>query len=114
MPSGGPRNGRPDGSNRSAGGRFFEAASSNGSTNQFGSRCMGTDALRPLTLIVQTSFLVPKSAGTLIVTTPQPRRGSKCVGCPRSGPPGSTLLLGPIGTSTASFALRLKYPSRNV
>ena len=79
-----------------------------------GSRCIGTDAFRPLALTVQTSFFVPKSAGTLMVNTPQPRRGSKCVGCPRSGPPGSTLLLGPTGTSIASLVFRLKYPTRSV
>ena len=46
--------------------------------------------------------------GTFNTNTPHWRPTSKCVGWPWSGSPGSMRLLGPIGISSASFALRLK------
>ena len=52
-------------------------------------------------------FSLPKSFGTLIANTPQPRRTWKYVGWPMSGPPGSTRLFGPTGMSSVCFWLRL-------
>jgi hypothetical protein len=43
----------------------------------------------------------------VMVNTPHWRPGRKCVGWPRSGPPGSIRLLGPIGISSSSRWLRL-------
>jgi hypothetical protein len=87
---------------------FFTAGSSNGLTTHSGSRWNGTEAFCPFAISVQTSLLLPKSFGTVIVKTPQARRVWKDVGWPRSGPPGSMRLFGPTGISSVSFRLRLK------
>ena len=55
MPSGGPSNGWPPGSNRIEGGWFLLAASWSGSTYQFGSVCIGTDAVWSLVTSVQVN-----------------------------------------------------------
>src|SRR5205814_8220150 len=71
-------------------------------------------AIWPFAISVQVILLLPKSAGTLTANSPYCRPVRKCVGCARSGPPGSMWLSGPIRMSSSSFWLRLKYPSRRL
>src|SRR5262249_5890842 len=71
------------------GGVLPTAASVRGDTSQSVLRVAGMDVICPLTLSVHVNFFWPKSAGTLMVKTPQSRPVMKCVGWPRSGPPGS-------------------------
>ena len=63
----------------------------------------------PLTTIVHVSrSFVENAFGTRTRNMPVLRPGSKCVGWPMSGPPGSMRLFGPIGTSIARDMLRLR------
>src|SRR6266851_1133438 len=107
MPRGGPVNVGPPGWNLSVGGVFPIAGSLNGEISYGGFNENGTAVVWPLAVIVQVSFLLPKSFGTVIVKTPHSRRGTKIVGCPWSGPPGSMRLLGPTGISRVCFRFRL-------
>ena len=70
-------------------------ASTNGESSQSGSRLPGVDIACPLATRVHVSFSLPKLLGTVMVNMPHCRFGRKCVGCPRSGPPGSVRLSGP-------------------
>ena len=72
----------------------------NGSTKYCGLSHTVTALVRLFAVSVHVIFCVPKSFGTVMANTPYCRRGRKCVGWPRSGPPGSMRLFGPIGTSS--------------
>jgi hypothetical protein len=67
----------------------------------------------PLVVSVQiiSSFSV-KDFGARTLKMNRLRRGRKCVGWPRSGPPGSIILSGPTGTSISSSQFRFMYPKR--
>src|SRR2546421_8139817 len=88
IPRGGPVNAGPSGWNLMTGGVLPTPASLYGSTTQRGFKLIGIDVVLPFAVIVQINFLSPKSFGTVIVKTPHCRLGRKCVGWPRSGPPG--------------------------
>src|SRR6266446_3930362 len=66
---------------RASGGCFpsslSHTVSGRGSATQRGFRCIGTDVVCPLAVMVHVSLLSPKSFGTIIVKTPHWRRGRK-------------------------------------
>ena len=67
----------------------------------------------PFVVRVQmSSSLSVKPPGTATRKTKRLRRGRKCAGCPRSGPPRLKLLSGPTGTSISPSELRFIYPKR--
>src|SRR5580765_1369935 len=68
-----------------------------------GSKSPYAFSARPFTVIVQTSVCFHQSEGTRTRKSLGCRRGRKYVGCPRSGPPGSTVLFGPAGIASSSL-----------
>jgi len=88
---------------RITGGVFPMVGSRKALISHSGLRLAGIDRVWPLLISVQVIFLVPKSAGTVMVKRPHCRPGRKCVGWPWSGPPGSIRLFGPSGISRSCF-----------